>query len=336
MTNKSIYFLFIILSSWGASAQNASYKNLWDDEKLYTNIDNEIDIAITKYPFRELEVKTDRGTLLGENGSYILRIGKAGPVDLLIYRNGTVIYSKELFVYPFPRPKLCMTSFRGKELDPEDFLGAVWVKNPLDYYSNLDVKMLNLEYLQPGNYTGNITFEGKSIRGAYKKLISYQTTEMWINSVEYFKPDSSIGKVVKPEACRCYIPRITKEKKLEKPSTIKTAIVILAYPPMMVDFGNSKSRLVSKKQLTAQRKIGLISPVQNTFGFKLISFDMNIRRLDGKIERYSSNSNRLSPQMLSALRRTSDGDQISIANAKARNHMKTMSILGINLIADDE
>ena len=85
MRKHIIFFTFILLYNFSTSAQTISVSN--DKENIiYIGLDNPITIAVESEACKNLVIKTNNGSIIGSNGSYILRSDSAGKVDFIIYR----------------------------------------------------------------------------------------------------------------------------------------------------------------------------------------------------------------------------------------------------------
>lgn len=331
----SLCITLIIVTSYRLHAQYWAAKNEWNRERFYANYKNLIEIAFESTPNSSLKVRVSRGELKGENGVYYYYTNATGNMTLSITRGRDTLFSQEYYVHRFPTPCVCVGRRSRRKLRPEDFSAGIWVQNPVDNFTNLEVVEMQLDYLDANLYSNTITLTGSEISDPRSKLVGIQSRNMWIEKFSYRKLDGSIETVKNPEVCECsgrgVDISLMQRQEQEKFANINSQVIeIFEYPQMYATLSSKSSGQITKEEfvkglLGIQPFIG-----SNTFGFAIQEFTVRIMRNTGRLETYTSKNGAFTKDMQEAFSFLQPGERIEIGEISAANYCKKMSISGMN------
>ncbi|MCF8370354.1 MAG: hypothetical protein K9H64_01950 [Bacteroidales bacterium] len=125
-------FLFLAVSCMNGQKEQdvvAAFE-IQDMNIFYMGINNPIKIAVSGYDNSDIEVDIDKGTVSGENGSYIVRVEEEGTVLLTVKSHGKEIQKKEFIVKaPGNHSKLATLNFANEhqKIKPEQWIDSLGI-----------------------------------------------------------------------------------------------------------------------------------------------------------------------------------------------------------------
>jgi hypothetical protein len=312
-----------------AVAQYWTSFNLWDDENLYTNYNNLIEISAGRWDNSSLTVSVDRGDISGTNGLYQYYADVAGPMMLYITRGRDTVKAKKYLVLPFPKPKLCIARGNPRNLVPQDFAYGIWSPNPINHYQRLTITKIQVDYLDlGGKYTNSIIVEGDNVKNLYGKMTDIRTNKIWIELFCYKALDGSIKTVRNPEIFNCGIDNLntlpTERFSQELPMNMEgRAIKVYFYPKIIATLNGNIFGTMDSPSINKFPPI-MLKPEKgtNTFGFEVVGFSLRILTTNGKLLTYVSDNGSYTTEIMAALSALRAGDRFEVSDIVIDNGLK--------------
>lgn len=312
-----------------ASAQMIAVSNSICPTKLYSGINNQLEIACEAASSASLKVSVGRGTLTGGNGIYHYKTDESGPVEIVLSAGGRELSRQSVPVFPFPTPKLCSGLAAGKTtLTLRDLTEPFKMTTIFGRMPGVKVVRLCVEFMSGDGFAKEEIFSGEALNTVRSELSKSQYGEYRkysIKWVEYMHPKGTVQKIEYPKICNCAetyqggaivsSPPINKGKRL--------SILIAPYPEFLIRLGGCKKNAASKEEIMAQREL-IMSNIygSNTFNMRISGFMLTIQSSSGAIKRFVSPTSLLTPAMQEAIAALEGGEYLEFTYITASNSRK--------------
>jgi beta-lactamase regulating signal transducer with metallopeptidase domain len=168
---------------------------------LYIGVDNPVSIAVGGVPSEKVTANISGGTIIGENGNYIVRVATmAGPkVKLTIYVDGKQVSVKEFRVKNVPDPMPRIKGYESNtEFTKEDLIEAggieAFISNS-DFDLNMEVVGFNLSARVGAGFAEDARSNGATFTEQQTNLIRQSVKKVYIEDVMARSPDGTIRNI---------------------------------------------------------------------------------------------------------------------------------------------
>lgn len=327
--------LFIGLTN---NAQKLVVQNLWDEQKLFTQMNNTIDIAIPENKQGSFEVVMSRGILTKAGDQYLFRCDVPGDVILTVKKGNELLFQKTMTVVEYPKPKLYVNGIGGR-YSYLDFMNTK-LYDPVFIGKRLELVSVWLSYKSDAEYTNQIKCLVKDKKLDLGNLPNYVTpnTRIYVDYFSYKNNTGSIFMVSNPdfqllnwENLELFPNIVSSSSKMNN-----DCINIFSYPELIVTIAGKKSGAIYINDIQKNPKLVILNPAgKNTYNFTVKKFLLQILKENGKVERFQGDKSGITNKMKTAISRMKDGEMLSVSGIEISNSRKTMSVDDIQLIVEE-